>query len=446
VLESLRSNPVLASVSEEALGRIAEMVAAETRAQMGAALREVDLFDGLSQEDFEIIQGISDPLVLESGGRLFEVGAPGDHLFVVVRGSIRLTREEGEEAELVGVVEAGRAFGETALLGDAPRSVAATAAEPSYLIAISRDAFLEALGGDSLAVRLLRNLAKTVGPSMERPDGPSGPATRGDTPREALGEYNRMVRGRLLPRGMPHVQGFDVAATTVSSDRSEGAALWDWFLLPDGRLALAVLKVDQPGISAANRLVTVRGLLRCFAEDPIEGLGGLLDRVNRGLRSSWVDGISGSVSCGLVALSEGEIEWVAAGEVGGALVRANGTHEDLVPDAPSLGSDEGLEYAPVRLQLGAGDRMLVFSDGPSDALIVGRKVLAAGGAKGAKRALATVVDGIREAAEGAEGACEVTAALVVRSGKPEDFRTSASEEMAAYDAGLEQEAAGGEAH
>lgn len=443
VLESLRSNPVLASVSEEALVKIAEMVAAETRAQVGNALRDVELFHGLSNEDLEGIQRVAEPMVVEAGKRLFEEGDPGDRFFVIVRGAVELRKGgEGTGGERLAVLRAGQAFGEAALLSDSPRSAAAHAVEPSYLIDISREAFMETLGGDSLAVRLLRNVSRALSEASVRPIGAKD--TRRESPKEALIEYNRMVRARLLPRGLPHVSGFDVSATTVVSEHGDGAAAWDWFLLSDGRLALALLRVDQPGLSAAHRLASARGLLRDFADDPVSGLDALLNRVNRGLRAGWLDGVSGSVSCGLLALSDEGVSWASAGEVGGTLIRANGTHEDLVPRSPSLGSDDGLEYEEIRVQVAAGDRLLVFSDGPSDAVIVGRKVLSGGEHEGAKRALGAIVDRLRDSDAEADGAPEITAALVLRSGAPEERDNAGHDAIAraaaAYEAGLEEEA------
>lgn len=437
VLSSLRSNPVLAGVSEEALARIAEMVAAETRAQVAAALREVELFEGLSNEDLERIQAIAEPVVLEAGARLFEEGDPDDRFFVVVRGEVELSA--GGEGGAERVLVAGASFGETALLTDQRRTASARARVPSYLIALARDPFLDLLGGDSLAVRLLRNLSSAVQGAVAHVPRPE---SRRDAPREALAEYNRMVRGRLLPRGTPSAPGYDLSAATVADDEGPGAAAWDWFLLPDGRLALALLKVDQPGLSAAHRLGTVRALVRSFADDGAPDLGALLSRVSRGLRAGWVDGISGSVSCGVLALAEDAVEWVAAGEVGGTIVHAGGGHRDLVPDAPSLGSDDGLTYESTRVELAPGDRLLVFSDGPSDAVIVGRKALLAGVPDGARQALGAVLDRVR-GTNGTSGA-EVTAALVVRAGAHGEERARGRDALAraaaAYEAGLERDA------
>lgn len=420
VIASLRANPMLASVSEEALAEIAELVLRETRAQVGATLKEVELFEGLADEDFDRIQEIAEPVVLDADTRLFEEGDAGDRFYVIVRGAVELTKDGGgDDSERLAVLRAGQAFGEMALLNDAPRSATARVTEQSYLIGIGREAFLETLGPETLASRLLRNLSKALWATSVRlthkdvvQDG-----GRADSPREALTEYNRMVRSRLLPRGTPSLAGYDLAGVTATRDDGEGSAVWDWFLLSDGRLALAVLKTDQSSLSSAHRLLAVRGLLRDFANDPVPGLGALLARVNRGLKAGWVEGISGAVSCGLLALSDQGVEWASAGGAAGTVVRADGSHDDLIPDEPALGSDDDLEYRSTRIRLGAGDHLLAFSEGPSDSVIVGRKFLASKGRyPGAKERLAKLVERVEESDAGLDGVFEVTAVLVGRTG------------------------------
>jgi len=439
LIESLRANPLLASVSDEAIGKIAELVAAETSQQVGAALRGVELFAGLTDDDLERIQGVAEPLVRDAGAELLAEGDGGDRLYVVVRGAVEVTGS-GEHGDDGRVVEAGQALGYAALFGGAPSDGSARVREHSYLVGISRDALLELIGTETLAARLLRNVGSALGRRLPGAAPAAGYSHASEpTPRAALAEYNRMVRGRLIPRGLPSLPAHDLAARTVTDDEGEAAALWDWFLMSDGRLALTVLKVDQPGLSNAHRLLQTRSLLRDFAQDPVPGLGALLGRVNRGLRAGWVEGVSGSVSCGVLAVTDDGVEWAAAGNVGGSVVRSDASHEDLVPDAPSLGSDEELEYRGVRIRLAPGDHVLVFSEGPSDAVILGRKFLAAGGRDvGAERRIEDLLERVRASAAAVDGGRDVTVALVTRRGEGSGERPAGSDAIARAAAAFDQ--------
>lgn len=441
VLESLRANPVLASVSNEALLRIAEVVAAETQAQVGAALKDVELFEGLSTADLDEIQSISDPVIVEAGEFLFEEGDAGDRFFVIVRGSVELRKGTGGGAKRLAVLKAGQAFGEMALLNDTPRSASAYVTEPSYLIAVSGEAFSTILGGETLSVRLLRGLSKALWATSVRL---TAKEARSETPREALSEYNRMLRGRLIPRGTPRVDGYDLAASTLAHDQGDGAAAWDWFALADGRPVMVVMKADQVNLSAAQRLSTVRLLLRYLGADPSQTLTSLMSSANSALRMGWVEGLSGSVACGLLALSGDEVEWVGAGDVGGAIVRGAGLSiGNLVSASPSLGEEDGSTYESTTVDLETGDHVIAFSEGPADSVEIALNVLTGGEFSGAREALATLIGRIKASDAGLDGIFDVTAALVSRTDRaPGTVKSTAdaiAQAAAAYEAAIEDE-------
>ena len=72
-----------------------------------------------------------------------EQGERGDRYYLVTGGSFDVCID----GCVVAQVGAGQSFGEIALLLDVPRTATVTAAEPSTLIAIERDDFLEAVTG-----------------------------------------------------------------------------------------------------------------------------------------------------------------------------------------------------------------------------------------------------------------------------------------------------------
>jgi phosphoserine phosphatase RsbU/P len=424
LISILRASPILGTLENDALGKIAELVASETREQVVAALREVDLFDGIGDEDLRRVQDVSVPVTLDADTSLFGEGDAGDRCYVVVRGAIELTGGAEEDEARREVLRSGEVFGSTALLSDAPRNVTARSVEPSYLVAIPRDGFCDVMGIDPLALRIFRNFSDA--PRVTSACSFAGSSARPrETERaggEALNEFNRMVRSRLLPQGRPNVPGYEVSATTLADDLSEGAAAWDWFSLTEGRVAVVVLKADQPSPSSAHQLLAVRGLLRDFARDPIGGPGALLSRVNRGMRAAWVDGVSSSVSCGLLVVSGDSVSWVSAGGIAGAIVRSDGRRgDDFVPEAVSLGLFDDVRYQSMKIRLGMGDHLLVFSDGPADAVIEGRKFLSAGlRIHDPAARLDALVRQVKDAGATSDHNFDVTAAILTRRKAPED--------------------------
>jgi CRP-like cAMP-binding protein len=76
------------------------------------------------------------------GEVLFHEGDPGDALFVVASGAVKVVvpSEEGDEA-ILATLRRGDFFGELALLDGAPRSASAIALEPTEVLTLPRDQF-----------------------------------------------------------------------------------------------------------------------------------------------------------------------------------------------------------------------------------------------------------------------------------------------------------------
>jgi CRP/FNR family cyclic AMP-dependent transcriptional regulator len=92
---------------------------------------------------------------------IFHAGDPGDSLFIVESGSVKivLASPEGDEA-IIATLHRGDFFGELAVLDGAERSATAVALEPAELYALSRGPFLELVDTQAgLRAALLTSLA-----------------------------------------------------------------------------------------------------------------------------------------------------------------------------------------------------------------------------------------------------------------------------------------------
>lgn len=74
---------------------------------------------------------------------IFDQGDPGDSLFIVESGSVKLVllSPEGAEGAIIATLGPGMSFGELALLDGAPRSASAIALEPSEALVLNRESF-----------------------------------------------------------------------------------------------------------------------------------------------------------------------------------------------------------------------------------------------------------------------------------------------------------------
>lgn len=131
---------------------------------MTDALSAVPLFAGLDDAGLAgLIAGMR-VRRFRRGETVFHVGDPGDALFIVINGAIKITlpADTGDEA-ILATLRPGDFFGELALLDGAPRSATAIAIEPTETYILPRDRFRELIAIEPvMREALLSTLATEV--------------------------------------------------------------------------------------------------------------------------------------------------------------------------------------------------------------------------------------------------------------------------------------------
>ncbi len=105
-------------------------------------LARIDMFDRLSNLEVAKALGRMDKLDLPAGSLLFRQGDPGDSMYIIQRGKVRLSTETSEGGlQPLALLEEGDTFGEMALLTGETRSATASTTEDSVLFAMNKEAF-----------------------------------------------------------------------------------------------------------------------------------------------------------------------------------------------------------------------------------------------------------------------------------------------------------------
>jgi len=123
---------------------VADIAAARRRrgADLGRALRGIELFRGLSDEDMADLAGCFAHLELEPDEVLWRQAAPSDGLYVLLEGSVRVCRRLPGERELeLARLGGGEVLGELPLLGGGPRTATVRALGPCSLLFLCRREF-----------------------------------------------------------------------------------------------------------------------------------------------------------------------------------------------------------------------------------------------------------------------------------------------------------------
>lgn len=101
------------------------------------------IFAALNDSEATSLLDKAQKLKLKSRQNLFAQGEPGDRLFVIIKGKLKVTVQTGGGKEAVlSILSAGEILGEMALLDGKPRSANVTAMEACELLAICREDFL----------------------------------------------------------------------------------------------------------------------------------------------------------------------------------------------------------------------------------------------------------------------------------------------------------------
>lgn len=105
-------------------------------------LRGLPIFQSLGDDDLARIAEIVEEKVYAGGDHVFHEGEPGNRLFVIVEGEVRISRQiPGAGEEALAVLKPGAMFGEMAVFDRTERSTDAIAHGGARLLTISRAEF-----------------------------------------------------------------------------------------------------------------------------------------------------------------------------------------------------------------------------------------------------------------------------------------------------------------
>src|SRR5215471_19133913 len=129
-----------------------------------AVLQKNFLFRGLPEAALERVAAIATRRQYPKGAVIFAQGQPGDALFGVVAGQVRISASGvGGQEVFLNIMEPGDTFGEIAVMDGLPRTAGASALEDTSLIVIKRADFLKLLEREpKLAIHLLKLLCERL--------------------------------------------------------------------------------------------------------------------------------------------------------------------------------------------------------------------------------------------------------------------------------------------
>ena len=97
------------------------------------------------------------------GDIVFAEFEPGDSLFFIQSGSVRVTKIIGDKEKCMAILTTGEIFGEMSILEQAPRSATAITEEPCKLLELTKENFVQlSKVKPIIAIKLFKSLASRI--------------------------------------------------------------------------------------------------------------------------------------------------------------------------------------------------------------------------------------------------------------------------------------------
>jgi len=175
----------------------------------------------------------------------------------------------------------------------------------------------------------------------------------------------RDIQRSFLPESAPLIPGFDLAGTALAHDQV-GGDYYDFIPASETRLGLAIADVSGKGIPAALIMAGFRMSLLAEIRNEFT-IRAVLRKVNSLLHESLERHRFVTAFYGVLDIRNRVLIYSNGGHNPPLLRRANGTFEYLTEGGVALGVLADSVYADCPVHLGAGDVLVMFTDGVSEA-------------------------------------------------------------------------------
>jgi len=191
-------------------------------------------------------------------------------------------------------------------------------------------------------------------------------AARAEAARHAreLDEARQIQRG-LLPQALPAVDGWEIAAACEPAE-VVGGDTFDVIRLDAHHLGLSLGDVSGKGVPAALLASNLQAAVRSAASR-LPAPADLCAEVNRALCGSVASGHFVTYFYGVLDTASGQLRYCNAGHLPPLLATRNGCVTTLVTGGMVLGVAAEAGYQEGTVRLDPGDRLLVYTDGLTEA-------------------------------------------------------------------------------
>lgn len=181
-------------------------------------------------------------------------------------------------------------------------------------------------------------------------------------------EIAARVQKGLLPANIPEVSGYEFFVSYEAA-RAVGGDYYDFIQTDDELIWFALGDVAGKGVPASLVMSRVCSAVRSTVEF-VTDVTDAVHRVNHHIDEASHDGRFITFILGQIHLTQNRVSFVNAGHLDPLLFEVNGTLRELTAESPSvpLGVMDDYEYKTIQHQLKPGERLILFTDGITEAM------------------------------------------------------------------------------
>lgn len=181
-------------------------------------------------------------------------------------------------------------------------------------------------------------------------------------------EFAGRIQASFLPRSVPVVPGWDLAATLVPARQTSGD-FYDFIELDDGRLGLLVADVADKGTGAALYMALSRTLLRTYATEYPDAPERVLQAANERILADTESDQFVTLFYGVLDPAADTLTYSNAGHNPAFLLDSHGRQEpqSLGQTGIPLGMFPGMAWRHEVVHMAPGSVLVMYTDGVSEA-------------------------------------------------------------------------------
>lgn len=182
-------------------------------------------------------------------------------------------------------------------------------------------------------------------------------------------ELSQTLQASIMPEALPDLPEIEVGTVYVPASAPAadiGGDYFDAIRAPGGSIVLAMADVCGKGVEAATKTSMIKFSVRALVAAGFSPAR-VMHEVNRMVCESGLPGDIVTLWVGALDAETGVLSWADGGHPPAMLRRATGVIERLGPTGPLLGAVASVDYEEERLSVGAGDTLVLYTDGVTEA-------------------------------------------------------------------------------